>query len=271
LDRNPFPWWISALAVAAALFLIGQPASGRQVENLGSQVLAPFSFHASGAAETISEVWRTVESIGTLRRTSQEQKEEIDRLSFELTRMRELELENEDLRQLLGFTHTHPGLKLLPVRAIGTDATGMVNALVIDKGSNDGLEEDMAVITWRGLAGRVIRVNPSTSFVLLVTDVSSSVAARVQDPSSRARGIVNGRKEGGLIMQHILQQETVQTDDVVITSGIGGGLPSGLPIGRVVRVQKRNIEMFQEAVLEPAVDTSKLERLYAVIDFPRNE
>lgn len=269
MDRKPVPLWVSAFAAVVALFIILQPSVADHVEDFGNQLFAPVSSVINDVGDSLSDFWSTITSIGILHQTVQRQREEIDRLNFELIRMKELELENEDLRNLLEFKRTRPDLKLLPVRVLGTDATGIVSTIVIDKGSNDGIKEDMAVITWRGLVGRVIRVTPVTSFVLLVTDVSSSIAVRVQDPESRASGIVTGRKEGGLLMKHILQQELIQTGDLVITSGVGGSLPQGLPVGKVVRVQKRNVEMFQEALLEPAADINKLERLYAVLDFPK--
>ncbi|MGI5835880.1 MAG: rod shape-determining protein MreC [Chloroflexota bacterium] len=269
MDRKPVPWWIGAIVALIALILILQPSLAKQVENYSNQLFAPVASAANGVSNSISDFWRTITSIGILHQTVQRQQEEIDRLNFELIRMNELEQENEDLRRLLEFKRTRPDLKLLPVRVLGTDATGMVDTIVIDKGANDGIEEDMAVITWRGLVGRVIQVTPVTSYVLLITDVNSSIAVRVQDPASRASGIVTGRKEGGLLMKHILQQELIQTGDLVITSGVGGSLPQGLPVGTVVRVQKRNVEMFQEALLEPSADTTKLERLYAVLDFPK--
>jgi rod shape-determining protein MreC len=271
VDRKSVPWWVSVLSVAVALLLIVQSPRGRQVEDLGSQVFAPFAITASGMADSVSEFWRTIQSVGTLRRTALQQSEEIDRLNFELVRMQELELENEDLRDLLGFKVNNPNLHLTPVRAVGTDPTGIVNTVLLDKGSDHGIREDMAVITWRGLVGRIISVSPATSSLLLITDINSSVTGRVQTPDSRAVGIVSGRKEGGLIMRHILQQETIQTGDLVITSGVGGTTPAGIPLGKVVRVQRRNVEMFQEAILEPAADTSKLERLYAVQPSPEGE
>jgi len=270
LERRPVPWWITAVAAAIILIMILRPAGGSQVEDVGNQFFAPLTSFTTGMGTSLSDFWQTITNIGVLHQTVQQQKEEIDRLNFEVVRLQELELENEDLRRLLEFKRTRPGLLLLPVRVLGTDATGLVNTIIIDKGSGDGLKEDMAVITWRGLVGRVIQVTPASSHVLLVTDVSSSVAVRVQDPTSRASGIVSGRKEGGLLMKHILQQELIQTGDLVITSGVGGSLPQGLPVGRVVRVQKRNVEMFQEALLDPAADTTKLERLYVVLDFPKN-
>jgi rod shape-determining protein MreC len=271
LDRKSVPWWVSVLSAAVALLLIVQAPRGKQVEDLGSQVFAPIAVNASGMADSVGEFWRTIQSIGALRTTAIQQGEEIDRLTFELVRMQELELENEDLRKLLGFKQGNPNLQLTPVHAVGTDPTGIVNTVLLDKGSNHGIREDMAVITWRGLVGRIIDVSPTTASLLLITDINSSITGRVQTPDSRAVGIVSGRNEGGLIMRHILQQETIHTGDLVITSGVGGTIPAGIPVGKVVRVQKRNVEMFQEAILEPATDTSKLERLYAVHPNPDSE
>lgn len=257
--------------VAAALFLavLNSGVSGF-VQDLGSQLLAPISYHATGAGEAVSGFVSTVNGIGSLRQTVEQQSDEIERLNFQLVRMRDLERENEDLRNLLGFKRVQPNLQLIPVRMLGADSTGLVDTVSIDKGSQDGVKEDMGVITWRGLAGRVIEVRPNSASVLLVTDVSSSIAGHVQDSTSRARGIVSGRKEGDLIMKHILQQELIQTGDLVTTLGVGGTLPEGLPVGRVLRVQKRNIEMFQEAILEPMVDTQKLDRLYVILSYPKD-
>jgi rod shape-determining protein MreC len=268
-DRS-VPWWVGALLAFLAVLLASQPGTSRYVEDLGSQVLAPVSFYFSGATDSVSGFFSTVGSIGTLRQTAEQQSQEIERLNFELVHMRELEQENEDLRNLLGFKQTQPGLQLLPVRMLGSDATGIMSTITIDKGSRDGVQEDMGVITWRGLAGTVIQVRPNSASVLLVTDVGSSVSGQVQAGSSQARGIVSGQKEGNLIMKDILQQELVQTGDMVTTLGVGGTLPEGLPIGKVLRVQKRSIDMFQEAVLESVVDTNKLDRLYVILSYPKD-
>ncbi len=269
MDRS-VPLWVGSLIAAIAILAAFQPGASAFVQHLGGQALAPIAFFASAAQETASGAFSAVAGIGSLRQTVQEQAEEIERLNFELVRMRDLQRENEDLRNLLEFKKTQPGLQLLPVRMLGSDATGIVDAITIDKGSRDGVAEEMGVITWRGLAGKVIDVRPTSASVLLVTDVSSSIAGHIQDPYSRARGIISGRKEGDLVMRHILQQELVQTGDLVTTLGVGGSLPEGLPIGRVLRVQKRNIEMFQEAILQPAVDTNKLDRLYVILSYPKD-
>ena len=188
MDRNPAPWWIGIFAAVAALLLVLQPAAGRQAEELVGSLLAPVSLQLSGAVASVSGFWNTIQSIGSLQSTVSQQKEEIERLNFELVRMRELELENEDLRKLNGFRYGRPKMELLPVRMLGTDSTGIVNTIIVDKGSEDGLTEDMAVITWQGLAGRVIEVKSNTASVLLLSDVSSSVAAKVQNPDVQGPG-----------------------------------------------------------------------------------
>ncbi len=269
MDRS-VPWWVGALIAAVVVLLAFQPSTSKYVEDLGSQVLAPVSFYVSGATESVSGFVSSVGSIGTLRQTVQQQAQEIERLNFELVRMHQLEQENADLRNLLGFEKTQPGLQLLPARMVGADATGIVSSITIDKGSQDGVKEDMGVITWKGLVGTVIQVRPDSASVLLITDVGSSISAQVDSGSSQARGIVGGQKDGTLIMRDILQQESLQTGDVVTTLGVGGTLPEGLPIGQVLRVQKRTIDMFQEAILQPAVDMNHLDRLYVILSYPND-
>ncbi len=269
MDRS-VPWWVGALIAAAVVLLAFQPATAKYVEDLGSQVLAPISFYVSGTSESISGFISSVGSIGTLRQTSEQQAQEIERLNFELVQMHQLEQENADLRNLLGFEKTQPGLQLLPARMLGTDATGIVSAITIDKGSSDGVKEDMGVITWKGLVGTVIQVRQNSASVLLVTDVGSSISAQVHSGSSQARGIVGGQKDGTLIMRDILQQESLQTGDEVTTLGVGGTLPEGLPIGKVLRVQKRTIDMFQEAILQPLADFNNLDRLYVILSYPKD-
>ena len=132
--------------------------------------------------------------------------------------------------------------------------------------TNDGVRTDMVVVTWRGLVGRVIQANPTSSKVLLLTDVNSSVSVRIQDPASRATGVVRGTADSGLLLEHVPQQDKLDQDQLVITSGLGGVYPEGLVVGKVVRVQRKDVDVFQEAVVQPAVDVDKLERLYVLAD-----
>ena len=115
------------------------------------------------------------------------------------------------------------------------------------------------------LVGRVSRVGPSSSKVLLITDTSSSISGRVQSSDSRLTGIIKGRPEGGLIMRRIPQEESLQTGETVVTSNFGGLLPEGLVVGQIVQIRRKDVDVMQEAIIEPSADMKRLERLYVLL------
>jgi rod shape-determining protein MreC len=118
----------------------------------------------------------------------------------------------------------------------------------------------MPVVTPQGLVGRVTSVGIHWSKVLLIIDPSSSVSAVVQ--STRATGVVRGvtgDPNGSLVMKYVPQGEAIKVGDVILTSGLGGNFPKRLVIGEVIKVYKQDIELFQEAVIKPSVDFTRLE------------
>lgn len=192
-----FPRWAAvALAVAAFLLLIRQSTS-QQVEGLGSRVVAPVQ---AGLSALQAETGRFVDTLRRVRALAEENRrlqEENDRLRSEIMRLSEVEVENRDLRSLLELKERDDTVEFIPARVIGRDVVPYVSALTIDGGRAAGMEEQMAVVTRRGLAGQIVEVHPTTARVLLITDVNSSVSARIQNPESRATGVVRGRVEGG--------------------------------------------------------------------------
>src|SRR5438876_8701483 len=264
--RKPLPWWASALVVVAAVALMFAPGQGRQAESIGSRLIAPVQLGVSGVLDQLEGVAATLERISQLAEENRQLAEKADRLQAEVVRLQEVEQENDDLRHLLGLRERDPAAQFLPVRVIGHDPSPYAEGIEIDRGTDDGVRTDMVVVTWRGLVGRVIQANPTSSKVLLLTDVNSSVSVRIQDPASRATGVVRGTADAGLLLEHVPQQDKLDQDQLVITSGLGGVYPEGLVVGKVVRVQRKDVDVFQEAVIQPAVDVDKLERLYVLAD-----
>lgn len=261
-QRRVFPWWMTGAVIALAVTFLLLPEPARQIEAVTSQLMAPVQSGIADLIEDVGGISTTVQRVQALARENRDYRDEIDRLQSEIVRLRELELENRDLRNLLGLKQRAGPGELIPVRVIGRDPSPYVQAIIVDRGSNDGVQNGSAVVTWRGLVGRVIRAEPTTAKVLLITDVNSSIMGRFQEASSRATGMVRGRAEGGLLMQHVPQDETIQTGEIVITSDIGTLVPEGLVLGTVVQVRRKDVDVFQEAILEPAVDPAKLERLF---------
>ncbi len=120
-------------------------------------------------------------------------------------------------------------------------------------------------MTDQGLVGRIDEVTDSWSKVLLITDASSAVNAILQ--SSRLNGVVRGAPSGDLVMDYIPQGQVFSIGEVVLTSGLGGRVPKGIPIGQVTEIRQRDIDVFQQAVVQPTVDFQRLELVMIVTNF----
>ena len=217
---------------------------------------------------SVGHLFDTVQHASDLAVQNQTYRDEIDRLQAAIVQMRELEVENRDLRELLGLRERAPLGSLLSVDVIARDPLGPVQAVTIDRGSDDGIRTNLPVITWKGLVGRIVEANPTSAKVLLITDVNSAVSVRIQDPASRATGVIRGVGDGRLLLQYVPRTDLLRTGDVAITSGIGGIFPSGVLVGSVLQVRQRDVEVFQEALVEPAADMRNLERLYVLLRPP---
>jgi rod shape-determining protein MreC len=262
--RRSRPWIFTLVLLGLAGVLVLVPGPARNVEAFGTRLLQPVLDGVSRLVGQVDDVSTVVGKMNELAQQNAQYRDEIDRLQAEIARLRELEVENRDLRNLLGLKQRTGTGELLPVRAIARDPSPFVQAVTIDRGSEDGVREGMPVITWRGVVGRVNRVGPTSSKVLLITDTSSSISGRIQGSESRVTGLVRGRPEGGLLMQHIPQEESVQPGDTIVTSDLGGILPEGLVIGQIVQIRRKDVDVFQEAVIEPSSDMKSLERLYVL-------
>jgi rod shape-determining protein MreC len=130
---------------------------------------------------------------------------------------------------------------------------------VIDRGTQDGIVKGSAVLAPEGIVGQVFLASAHAARVLLVSDHNSGVDAIVQ--RTRAQGIVQGTVDAGCVLKYVKRTEDVQLGDDVITSGLDGIFPKGLPIGRVVEVDKRGRGLFQHAEVKPSVDFDQLEEV----------
>jgi rod shape-determining protein MreC len=256
---------MAVLIVGAVLVMVFVPEPAQQVESLGTRILTPVQFGVSSLVDQAEQVSTVVQRIGDLARQNDQYREEIDRLHTEIVRLHELEVENRDLRDLLGLKQQAGTGELLPVRVIARDPSPYLKSVTIDRGTDDNVRDGMTVITWRGVVGRITRASATSSKVLLITDINSSISGRIQTSESRVTGIIRGRPEGGLLMQHIPQEETLQTGETVVTSDLGGIVPEGLVVGQVVQVRRKDVDVFQEAIIEPAADMKQLERLYILM------
>jgi rod shape-determining protein MreC len=252
----------SALFLLVAAVLVLRTSAGRvqsdRVGRLLLDVVAPFQRGAAAVTQTVVGVGREVT---TLLRAPQELaalRLRVAELEQETTRLAEAELENVRLRELMALRERLVG-DLAAARVIGRDAGGKAHTMVVDRGDADGVVAGAAVLAPAGIVGHVFRTGRHAARVLLIVDHNSGVDAVVQ--RTRARGILEGRVDGGCGLKFVKRTEDVQVGDRVVTSGLDGIFPKGLPIGEVVAVDKRGQGLFQYAEVAPAVDFDRLEEV----------
>jgi len=234
-------------------------------EALIVEVTAPVQKVVSTALNGIGSVWKGYFHLVGLQRENVALKRELKELKVKLNMYREADLANQRLRALLNFK-TSIATPLLPAEVVAFDPSGWFQTILIDKGSNDGLVRDMAVVSADGLAGRVIGVSQHHAKVLLILDVNSAVDGLIQ--RSRARGVLVGLDHDRCLLKYVQRNEDVQVGDQVITSGMGGVFPKGLLLGKVREVVRGNSGLFQSVEVEPAVNFSRLEEVMVVVQTP---
>lgn len=190
----------------------------------------------------------------------------IDQLERELEELRELQGEYQILLDLVNRARQTPELRRQTASVIGYDPSPAVRSLIIDKGTNDGLVVGMPVESARGLVGQIFRTTADSSQVILITDNASAIPARLG--TSRATGLMRGGGLGGVMsIEWIDLQFQIEIGEVVTTSGLGGKFPQNIVIGRVSDVQRNEAELFQRAVIQPAVDFDALEMVFVITNF----
>lgn len=181
---------------------------------------------------------------------------------------RSLEQENEHLHELLAAYQQDVALrprleeyaKTVQARVIGYPPEAAVQSVMIDKGSRDGIGRDDGVLAADGVVGRVIEAGPFTSKVALITDFTSTIPAIVQ--RGRYWGVANGNQTS-VRLNYVSQDAPLKVGDRVVT-GEARSFHSGALIGTIVKIDHSDSSLYQTAVLKPAVDFSRLDRVVVV-------
>lgn len=161
------------------------------------------------------------------------------------------------LEFLVGFQN-EISFQTLVARVIAYPPGSGSRRLTVDRGRRDGIVLDAAVISSEGLVGRIVRVEETTAQVLLVIDPLSVVDTRIA--RTGARGLIIGEREG-LKLEYWNQAAETEEGDRVMTSGLDGIFPAGIPIGKVTSLRREKEKLFLEGVLTPAVDFYKLQEV----------
>jgi rod shape-determining protein MreC len=268
------------LLLSVAFLVLHETGLLAPVERGLQFIVAPLQRGFSSLFMRLSGLFTTVRDVRELQTQVDELQAQVDALTIENIRLREFEAEAAQLRAMLSFAAQDPIWAVLGADVIGREACAQapcgeliapepnphIRYITINAGDDSGVAVGMPVVSGGAvLIGRVAEVGLRMSKIQLLSDNGSSVAATLQD--TRATGLVTGQADGGLRMIYVPQGEEILVGDLVLTSGLGGTLPSGLVIGQVAEVQQSDSALFQEAVVRPALDYGRVELLLVITSF----
>lgn len=227
--------------------------------------LAPIQSIFMKIGHTFSGGARSITSLGRMAEENEALKEQVALLKGQVYRLEELRQENERLKSLLQYKDTYSQFfETKTALVIGRDPGNWFGVVTLNKGSKDGILKDMPVVTPLGLAGKVVSVSENTSQVLLITDPRSGVGALVQE--SRVPGVLEGTTAGSgeTRLIHVPKDTQLTEGQVIITSGIGGNFPKGIPIGKIVSISNEPTGLFKTATVVPFADLNRLEEVMVI-------
>ncbi len=190
---------------------------------------------------------------------------ELSHLQSQVIQLQEQLRETEVLYSLLDFARSRPQDQYIAAAVIGKDPSPFLHYVIIDHGSDDGIQHGMPVVTQQGLVGRVAAVTASASRIRLITDPKSVVNVHLQNQNedALAEGSVTGEVTLGMVSQNV----TLNPGDILLTSGLGGNFPTDILVGQVINVEKTENDLFQSASVQPVIDFAALRAVLVIKNF----
>ncbi len=258
---------VTLVAILVLYYLLSRPSGDISiVENGAGTVFTPLQ----NGARVVTEFFKSWFGIGS----SENLEEEVERLRQEnellnirLNTLTEVENENERLEVLLNAREEYEGLSPVFAKVIAKDTGVWFDTFAINRGQNDGISTNMAVVNADGLIGRVYEVGMNYSKVLTLIDPRSSVAALIG--RTRDNGMMQGITTPAsdtveCYMYYLPNIANVRVGDEVFTSGLDSLFPKGLKIGSVIAISREADTSDKYAVISPACDFSSIEEVYVL-------
>lgn len=225
-------------------------------------VMSPVVETVNLADDFLASIWNDYLYLVNVREENKQMRKTITILNKRLIENREAVAEHDRLKKLMDLKDTLP-VSSCAALVVAEDSSPWFRTVTIDRGEKDGIREGMPVVAMAGIVGRIVKVAQNSSRVLLLTDHASGISAVVQ--RSRARGVVVGKGGNSCSLEFSERGEDVRTGDIVLTSGIGGVFPKGIPIGEITMVKKGEYGIFQTVNISPFVNISRLEEVLVVL------
>lgn len=251
-----------SLVLVTVYFREGDSGPLHSAREVMLELTAPVARAGMAVTSPFRAIGDWFEGIGVSRTRLDALEEQNEELRARLAELEEARQENERLRALVEFAEERR-LAKLGARVIRRPVSIWEGVIVIDRGSEDGIEPGMPVIAAQGLVGQVADVSAHSATVRLLTDQLSGVAVMIQ--STRATGVLRGSVGGTLSLDFVDREQLPRIGDVVITSGLGGVYPVGIVVGDVTAVDDRRGELYPRVSVESRVPIDRIEEVFVLV------
>ena len=231
------------------------------LEQVTFGVFAEVQRATTAGVSGVRHLWSDYVGLRHVRAENAELKQQLADAQIQLQQQRALADRSRGLDKLLELRQ-RVTLNTVAAEVIASGASPEFRTLTVDKGTQQGVRPDMAVIAPAGVVGRVVVPSPRAAKVQLIIDRNAAAGALIE--RSRAQGVVVGEGDELLRLEYVSEIADVAMGDVVVTSGIDGIFPKGFIIGRVEAIE-RSAGAYRRITVRPAVDFSSLEEVLLVL------
>jgi rod shape-determining protein MreC len=261
---------LAFLALSLVVITLDFRGSGdgplERAKDISTTVVAPIQRGLTAVFRPVGDFFSSLGDLSRLRAENKELSDALDEAEAQIGRAEALQSENVELRDISGLNEPYTSMDDVTAEVIATVPANYRWAVKIDKGSVDGIEEDMAVIDEDGLVGKVIRADSTSSIVLLLIDPNAGARSRIEDKGYAGNIRGNGADEP-LSLRSVHPEANVSQGDEVVTSGFDNGIfPPSIPIGRVISASGESAALEQRIDIEPFVDFNALDFVRVLLE-----
>ena len=257
---------VLSLVVITLDFRSGGDGPLERAKDISTTIVAPIQRGVTTVFRPVGDFFSSLGDLSSLRADNEDLRARVTELSSEIGAAEAVEAENERLRELLGLEESWTTMDRVVATVIATVPANYRWAVRIDRGANDGIEPDMAVVAPEGLVGKIISVQRDTSIVLLLIDPQAAVRSRIKEKGFTGIARGNGADES-LSLQGIHPEANVNEGDEVITSGYDLGIfPPSIPVGEVVSAVGEGAQTEQDIEVSPWVDFNGLDFVEVLLE-----
>ncbi len=216
---------------------------------------------SNGLFDGFEQLWTHYLNLIQVQEENEQLRRKISMLTIENNQLREKGFLADRLKTILEYKE-HSQVDMIAASIIGRKPSQWFDTITINKGSADGIQVDMGVLTPQGVVGKIIDTGPHYAQVLLISDRNSAIGVMVQ--RTRDEGIVQGIDDQTLQLKYLPHDTPVSVGDTLVTSGMEGSFIKGLQIGRIETVEQGKGEMFLKIKAAISSDLRKMEEVFVI-------